>query len=563
MRLTELPLRRRIGFLAVLSILASGLVAAVGGYFVNKALVEQRMNSIRYIAESAGAIAARYHHLAETGALSEDEARARAKTAIGAIRYNGSEYMWVWTSGLINVVHANPRLVGKSGAAIRDRNGLYVIREVVRAAQAPVPEFVRYGWPRANTPDAPIYEKLGYSVYFKPWDWVIGTGVYVDDLDAAFTHMMMVFGLVVAGLASLALLLGWGVARSVSVPLIRLHDAMVRLGRNDLATEIPERRRRDEIGQMARALDVFKDNLARNARMEQEKSESAQRAAAEKRQAMFDLAQRFENRVVGIVDAVDGAAHDLQSSATRLSGAVEAVGAQCAAVAGASGEASANVETVAAASEEMTTSIRDLAGRIGRAAERSKAAARGADEAQTHLDSLAAAIEQVDQIVAAINAVAAQTNLLALNATIEAARAGEAGKGFAVVAGEVKNLANQTHAMTDQIGGQIGAVKAASDRAVEAMRAIIAQVGEIDHSTAEMAEAIAQQGAATAEISRNAQQAAAGTGAVSRNVEGIRAAEGETGAATHHVKGAADTLAGQAVQLKLAVDGVLAEIRAG
>ncbi|CAO3426667.1 methyl-accepting chemotaxis protein [Azospirillum doebereinerae] len=562
MRLSELPLRWRIGFLASLSIIAAGLVAAVGGYFVNRALVEQRMNSVRFIAESGNSIAARYYKLAQDGAMSEPEAQERAKTAIGAIRYADNEYLWVWTSRIIGVMHANPQLIGKSGAEIRDRNGVYVIREAVRGALAPVPEFVHYEWPRPNAPQGPTYEKLSYSVHFKPWDWVIGTGVYTDDLKSAFAGMMTVFGLVVAGLSSVALLLGWAVARSVTLPLSRVHAVMVRLADHDLSVEVPERGRRDEIGGMARTLEVFKENIARNDAMERQTREAETRAASERRAAMLDLAARFEGTVGRIVDTVGSAATEFQASATQLSGAIERVGGECAAGAAASEEASANVQTVAAASEEMSTAIRELSARVARAAERSKAAAAGTEQAQTQLDALSAAIEQVDQIVSAINAVASQTNLLALNATIEAARAGEAGKGFAVVAQEVKNLANQTHAMTEQIGNQIGAVKAASGRTVEAMRGIIGQVEDIDRSTAEMAASVEQQSAATDEISRNAQQAAVGTSEVARNVDGIQRAERETSAATHGVKRSADGLAGQAALLKREVDGFLAEIRA-
>jgi len=562
MRLSELPLRWRIGFLASLSIIAAGLVAAVGGHFVNRALVEQRMNSIRFIAESGGSIAARFHKLAQDGVLSEDDAKDRAKTAIGAMRYNNGEYLWIWTSQIISVMHGNPQLIGKSGSEIRDRNGVYVIREAVRGALAPTPEFVRYEWPRANDPQGPTFEKLSYSVHFKPWDWVIGTGVYTDDLKSEFAGMMTVFGLIVAGLGSLALLLGWAIARSVSAPLSRVHTVMMRLAENDLAADVPERDRRDEIGDMARTVEVFKANLVRNRQMEQEARDAEARATTEKRASMLDMAARFETRVGSIVNAVGSAATELQATASQLAAAVEEVSAQCTAVAAASGQASANVQTVASASEEMSAAIKELSTRVTRAAGRSKTAAEGANQAQKELDALSASIEQVDQIVAAINAVASQTNLLALNATIEAARAGEAGKGFAVVASEVKNLANQTHAMTEQIGNQIGAVKSASGRTVEAMRTIIGQVEDIDHSTAEMAASVEQQSAATGEISRNAQQAAVGTAEVSHNVVGIQQAEGDTSAATHNVKVAADNLAGQASMLKQEVDGFLAEIRA-
>ncbi|WP_454018062.1 methyl-accepting chemotaxis protein [Azospirillum sp. Marseille-Q6669] len=359
------------------------------------------------------------------------------------------------------------------------------------------------------------------------------------------------------------LLLGWTVSQFGIVRPVKAIVACLRgLADGNLDTLLYGTGRKDEVGEIAATAEVFKTNLIRNRAMEREAKEAAASSQAEKRAAMLDLAGRFEARVGVIVNDVGGAATELQATASQLSAAVEEVSAQCGAVASASEEASANVQTVAAASEEMSASIHELAERVSRAAARSKAAAEGADLAQTQLDSLSGAIEQVDQIVAAINSVASQTNLLALNATIEAARAGEAGKGFAVVASEVKNLANQTHAMTEQIGNQIAAVKSASNRTVDAMRAIITQVEDIDRSTAEMAASVEQQSAATGEISRNAQQAANGTAEVSRNVVGIQQAEAETSAATHSVKGAADQLAERAVGLKREVDQFLAEVRA-
>ncbi|MDQ2102673.1 methyl-accepting chemotaxis protein [Azospirillum isscasi] len=359
------------------------------------------------------------------------------------------------------------------------------------------------------------------------------------------------------------LLMGWLVSRFGIVRPVETIVACLRgLADGRLETDVYGADRRDEVGQIAATAAVFKDNLVRNREMEREAKEAAARSQAEKRAAMLDLAGRFESRVGVIVNGVGGAAAELQATAAQLSAAVEEVSAQCGAVAGASEEASANVQTVAAASEEMSASIHELAERVSRAAARSKAAAEGANLAQSQLDSLAGAIEQVDQIVAAINSVASQTNLLALNATIEAARAGEAGKGFAVVAQEVKNLANQTHAMTEQIGSQIAAVKSASGRTVDAMRAIITQVEDIDRSTAEMAASVEQQSAATGEISRNAQQAANGTAEVSSNVVGIQKAETETSTATHSVKNAADQLADRASSLKREVDQFLAEVRA-
>ncbi|MBY6260491.1 methyl-accepting chemotaxis protein [Azospirillum sp. 412522] len=373
-----------------------------------------------------------------------------------------------------------------------------------------------------------------------------------------FNSLSIAVVLLAAAAAGSVLLVVFGIRR----PITALNAVMARLATGDTTTVVAGIDRGDEVGEMARTVEVFKDSMIRTRQLEQEAKDAEAEAAAEKRRATLALARSFEERVGSIVDAVGSSATELQATSSQLAAAVEEVGAQCTAVAAASEQASANVQTVAAASEELSASIGELSDRVGRAADRSRLAAEGAGEAQRQLDLLSASIEQVDQIVASINAVASQTNLLALNATIEAARAGEAGKGFAVVASEVKNLANQTHAMTEQITSQIGAVKAASGRTVGAMRSIIGQVEEISNSTADMAQSVNQQSGATDEISRNAQQAAVGTTEVSRNVLGIQQAEGETGAATNNVKHASDDLARQAALLKQAMDGFLSELRA-
>jgi len=527
MRLSDLPLRWRIGFLASLSVIAAGLVAAVGGHFVNRALVEQRMNSVRFIAESAGAIATRYHTLAQDGALAEDEAKDRAKTAIGAIRYNGGEYLWIWTSRIINVMHANPKLIGNSGAEIRDRNGVYVIREAVRGALAPVPEFVRYEWPRANDPQGPTYEKLSYSVHFKPWDWVIGTGVYTDDLRSEFTEMMTVFGMVVAGLGAFGLLIGWVVARGIALPLSHVRAAMVRLAEDDLSVDVPECRRRDEIGDMARTLTTFKERRAAQRKLEAEsaalesrsaaqrklEAESAaleSRSAAQRRDALDGVACRFENTIDTALAGVCAMADRLQGTARGLLDGAHRNMDESRSAASTSQSVSNNVQTVAAAVEQLAGSVREIAGQVGNSSQVAEKAAGHAGEAVVKVNGLVESADRIGNVVRLINDIASQTNLLALNATIEAARAGEAGKGFAVVASEVKVLANQTAKATEEIAAQVAAIQSSTGVAAADINRIAEVVRELQTISSAVAAAVEQQNAATGEISRAVVAAAQG-----------------------------------------------------
>jgi len=510
MRLSDLPLRWRIGFLASLSVIAAGLVAAVGGHFVNRALVEQRMNSVRFIAESAGAIATRYHTLAQDGALTEDEAKDRAKTAIGAIRYNGGEYLWIWTSRIINVMHANPKLIGNSGAEIRDRNGVYVIREAVRGALAPVPEFVRYEWPRANDPQGPTYEKLSYSVHFKPWDWVIGTGVYTDDLRSEFTEMMTVFGMVVAGLGAFGLLIGWVVARGIALPLSHVRAAMVRLAEDDLSVDVPECRRRDEIGDMARTLTTFKERRAAQRKLEAESAALESRSAAQRRDALDGVACRFENTIDTALAGVCAMADRLQGTARGLLDGAHRNMDESRSAASTSQSVSNNVQTVAAAVEQLAGSVREIAGQVGNSSHVAEKAAGHAGEAVVKVNGLVESADRIGNVVRLINDIASQTNLLALNATIEAARAGEAGKGFAVVASEVKVLANQTAKATEEIAAQVAAIQSSTGVAAADINRIAEVVRELQTISSAVAAAVEQQNAATGEISRAVVAAAQG-----------------------------------------------------
>ncbi len=526
----DVRLRGRIWFLALLSILAAGLVAAVGGSFVNRALVEQRMNSVRFIAESAGSIAAGYHKQALDGTLSEEEAKGRARAAIGAIRYNNGEYLWIWTSDIVNVVHANPKLIGQSGREIRDRNGVYVIREAVRGALAPVPEFVHYEWPRANDPQGATYEKLSYSVYFKPWDWVIGTGVYVDDLKADFAGMMTVFGLIVAGVAAVSLLLGWLVARSITGPLARVRAAMLRLAEDDLAHEIPEQARRDEIGDIARTVTVFKHRREDQKRLEAENATLEARSAEQRSRALDGVAVRFETTVDGGLSSACGTADRLQSTARMLVDGAHHTMDRSRNSADTARTVSANVQAVSAAVEQLGGSIREIADRIGDSSQVAEKAAGHAEEAVAKVAGLVESADRIGDVVHLIAGIASQTNLLALNATIEAARAGEAGKGFAVVATEVKALASQTARATEEIAAQVSAIQSSTSLAADDITRIAEVVRELQSIGAAVAAAVEQQNAATGEIGRAAVAAADGVGQLEGSVANAATAAREAGA---------------------------------
>jgi len=359
----------------------------------------------------------------------------------------------------------------------------------------------------------------------------------------------------------LALVVAAILNRSIARPVASLTGVMRRLASGDTGVDIPGRDRVDELGEMAEAVQVFKDSAIEKIRLEAEQKESERRAEEEKKRAMRDLADRFDQEVGSIVNTVQSAAAELLNTSGQLNAAVEQSESQTEIAAGGADQASQSVQTVASAAEELSAAVQEVNSQINACAGRLQSAVDSAKGAEVQMEDLAKAVAQIDEVVTQISDVAEQTNLLALNATIESARAGEAGKGFAVVANEVKSLATATRTMTDNIVSQLAAVKQASGKAVEATRGIVANVNEISGTTTAIAGAIEEQTSSTVEISRSAQEAANGTNSVSESLGTVKDAAGRTASASGSVSDAANQLADQADALRNAVNTFLGEVR--
>ncbi|WP_342106415.1 methyl-accepting chemotaxis protein [Methylobacterium sp. SI9] len=348
----------------------------------------------------------------------------------------------------------------------------------------------------------------------------------------------------------------------ISQPIQRMTAVMSKLADGETATQVPHIGRHDEIGAMAEAVQVFKDNLIRTRALEVEAAQARVAAEEQRKIGLREMADGFERAVGGIVGQVSASATELQSTAGSMSAMAGETSAQSTAVAAAAEEAGANVNTVAAAAEELGSSVQEIGRQVQGSVQLALAAVGEADQTGALVQELSAAVGRIGDVVGLIASIAGQTNLLALNATIEAARAGVAGRGFAVVASEVKALAEQTARATEEISQQIGRVQNVTGQAVGAIGTITVRIREINDVATTIAAAVEQQGAATQEIVRNVGQAAQGTGEVTSNIVGVAEAAEETGRAANQVLGAASELSQQSERLTAEVQRFLAGIRA-
>ncbi|HEY1384323.1 MAG TPA: methyl-accepting chemotaxis protein [Dongiaceae bacterium] len=382
------------------------------------------------------------------------------------------------------------------------------------------------------------------------------------DLQGSIGHALRVQMILAVAVAAAAALLIWLISRSVAGPAGALTEAMTKLASRDWSTHVVGLGRKDEIGRMASALQVFKESGQAADQMQADMEAERERAAEGRRAEMLDLADRFERAIGAVVERVGKSARDMAELSDKLADGVERTKVRSASAAEASQGAATNVQTVAAAVEELTTTVQEISRQVVESHNATTEAVSVAGKADSEVSQLSDAAARIGDVTKMITEIAEQTNLLALNATIEAARAGDAGKGFAVVAAEVKNLAQQTSHATEQITSQIAAIQSSTQTTVGAIRGVGATIRKVNEISQAVAAAIEQQDAATQEIARNTQQAFTGTQRVAGDIAEVTNVASDSESAAERTRESAAELARESEELGQELAAFLARVRA-
>jgi methyl-accepting chemotaxis protein len=550
----------RLGMLMGLVVLCLiGILGAAAYQDRDRSYAERRIG-LTHLVNAATSTIESYHKRSIAGEFTEEQAQEFAKEAIRGMRYDNGNYLFINLRGDALIMHpARPDLEGMTSQdLIRDfgSSSLPTFYDIVQSQGS---GFHDYVWRRPNSDDPA--GKTAYVTMYQPWEWVIGTGAYVDDIEAAFQKNLVWLAGIALGLVLLLAIASHFLIQSITKPLARTVQEAEALAAGDTEIQFTDADRKDEIGTVARSIAAFRDRIFEQQRLAREAAETAD--AQTRRQHLVEgLVSRFRENVSHLLTAVGDRIGTVKTTATELSGLASASSERAAGASVSADSANGSIETTAAAAQELTFAIREINSQVSKTTEGVQGATEAANKSSQRVTSLSNAAIKIGEVVTLIQAIAEQTNLLALNATIEAARAGEAGKGFAVVAAEVKELATQTAKATEEISNQIADIQGSTNEAVAAIDEITSRVEEVRNFTTAIAASISQQESATESIAQSVVQAVEQTKSAKSEMEMVVTSARETDDGSLVVLRGADEVADYAEKLRGEVDTFLDSVAA-
>lgn len=554
----KLRTSKRLLLMVGLSVLGLFVVAFAVLSTLRDNLLEDRKTKLKDLVQVAHLALNVDYERSRSEGLTEADAKARSRALLRSLRFGG-DYFFATGPNLVTEAHPNPKIEGMDMSGVKDPDGVQFSRAQVDLAHRSGSGYVSYRFPKVGS-QVPT-SKISYVELFEPYDWTMGSGIYTDDVEAIFVSQLMKVSMLIGSVSLAVVIISLLIARSIVLPVKAMTIAMEHLASGQTSTAVPALDRVDEIGAMARSVQVFKDSMIEAERLRGAQRELEERSRTDRRRLMDQMANEFQAGTRASLDAAGLSAADMRRISKELAVLADGVARESTLGANAAVETAGKIQVVAAATEQLTASIAQIDRQVIQSARIAEQTQLEATRVDSTIKALSEGAKTIEDVVQLISSIASQTNLLALNAAIEAARAGEAGRGFAVVAAEVKALASQTSKATEQIAGQVSTIQDKTQNAVEAIEGISRTIEDLGKIAAEVTFAVSQQGEATREIALNIQRMADGTESVSRTISGVNRAAIETGTSASLALECADALNRHSAKLGADVDDFVAKLR--